>query len=151
VTRVALDSNLLVYAELEPESAKGRRAAELIARFAPDGVIPAQVLGEFLRVVQRKAPDAFPEAMKQTDLYRATFLTPATNGEIVAEAAELALARRLQLWDAVICVAASRNGAEVLLSEDLQDGGMVGGLRVVNPFNPDNAARLSALGEDTPQ
>ncbi|MFA7261636.1 MAG: PIN domain-containing protein [Caulobacter sp.] len=151
MTRVALDSNLLVYAELEPESGKGRRAAEVIARFAPNGVIPAQVLGEFLRVVQRKAPDALPEAIRQADLYRATFLTPATSGEIVAEAAELALARHLQLWDAVICVAASRSGAGVLLSEDLQDGGMVGGLRVVNPFNPDNAARLSALGDDASQ
>lgn len=151
MTRVALDSNLLVYAELEPESAKGRRSAELIARFAPDGVIPAQVLGEFLRVVQRKAPDSFPEAMRQVDLYRATFLTPATSNEIVAEAAELALARRLQLWDAVICVAASRSGAGVLLSEDLQDGGMIGGLRVINPFSPGNAARLSALDDETPQ
>src|SRR5580693_3583637 len=32
MTRVALDSNLLLYAELEPKSAKGLRAASLILR-----------------------------------------------------------------------------------------------------------------------
>ena len=56
MTRVALDSNILIYAELEPESEKGTRSAGLILRAARDGVIPAQVLGEYLRFVQRRAP-----------------------------------------------------------------------------------------------
>jgi len=56
VTRVALDSNILIYAELEPESDKGRMAADVITRVARDGVIPVQVLGEFLRFIQRRAP-----------------------------------------------------------------------------------------------
>ena len=54
MTRVALDSNILIYAELEPESEKGKRATDLILRAAQDGVIPVQVLGEFLRFVQRQ-------------------------------------------------------------------------------------------------
>ena len=70
MTRVALDSNLLIYAELEPES------AALISRAARDGVIPAQVLGEHLRFVQRRAPAAFEEAIRQASLYQALFLTP---------------------------------------------------------------------------
>ena len=32
MTRVALDSNVLIYAELEPESEKGTRSAALILR-----------------------------------------------------------------------------------------------------------------------
>ena len=82
MTRVALDSNILIYAELEPESQKGRRSADLILRAARDGVIPAQVLGEYLRFVQRRAPAAFEEAIRQASLYRDAFLTPpATDGE----------------------------------------------------------------------
>lgn len=148
--RIALDSNLLVYAELEPESDKGRLAADVIISAASDGVIPAQVLGEFLRVVQRKAPAALPEAIRQAGLYRATFLTPSTTDETIAEAVELALARRLQLWDAVICIAASRAGALVLLSEDLQDGGTIAGLRVINPFEPTNQRLITDLAGDAP-
>jgi predicted nucleic acid-binding protein len=56
VTRVALDSNILIYAEIEPDSEKGMRAADLILRIARDGVLPAQVLGEFLRFVLRRFP-----------------------------------------------------------------------------------------------
>jgi hypothetical protein len=46
MSRVAIDSNILIYAELEPGSAKGKRSADLILRAARNGVISAQALGE---------------------------------------------------------------------------------------------------------
>lgn len=76
MTRVALDTNILIYAELEPESDKGQRAADLILRVSSDGVIPVQVLGEYLHFVRRRAPLALGEAMQQAAIYRATFLVP---------------------------------------------------------------------------
>ncbi len=45
MTRVALDSNILIYAELEPDSEKGTPSTDLILRAARDGAIPVQVLG----------------------------------------------------------------------------------------------------------
>ena len=71
--------------------------------------------------------------------------------EVFVEAAELALVRRLQLWDSVICVVSSHSGAKLLLSEDLQDGGMIGDVRVINPFNAANETRLADLIGDLPQ
>jgi predicted nucleic acid-binding protein len=76
MTRVALDSNILIYAELEPESEKGARAAALILRSARDGVIPVQVPGEYLRFIQRRVPVAFQEAVRQVSIYESAFLTP---------------------------------------------------------------------------
>ena len=144
MTRIALDSNILIYAELEPESDKGKRAADLILRVAPDGVIAAQVLGEFLRFIQRRAPNALDEALKQATLYRAAFLTPATTADIIAAAAELARTHHVQLWDAVVCAVSAQAGAKVLLSEDMQDGRVLASLRVINPFEPANAAAIEA-------
>src|SRR5438046_1614704 len=72
--RTALDRNILIYAELEPESEKGKRSADLILRAARDGVIPAQVLGEYLRFVQRRVPERFDDAIRQTFIYQAVFL-----------------------------------------------------------------------------
>jgi predicted nucleic acid-binding protein len=46
--KVALDSNILFYAELEPDLVKGRRALDIIQAAAPRGVLAAQVLLEFL-------------------------------------------------------------------------------------------------------
>ena len=145
MTRVALDSNILIYAELEPESDKGKRAADLILRVAQDGVVPAQVLGEFIRFIQRRAPNHLDEAARQTAIYRAAFLTPATNDDIITSAAEIARTHHVQFWDAVVCAASAQAGAKALLSEDMQDGRLLEGLRIINPFEPGNAAAVDAL------
>jgi predicted nucleic acid-binding protein len=145
MTRVALDSNILIYAELEPESDKGKRAADTILRATRDGVIPAQALGEFVHFVRRRAPQALDDAIRQVAIYGTAFLTPPTTGEIIGTAAGLAQAHHIQLWDAVVCVASAQAGAKVLLSEDMQDGRVLDGLRIVNPFEPANATALEAL------
>jgi predicted nucleic acid-binding protein len=145
MTRVALDSNILIYAELEPESDKGTRAANLILRAASDGVIPAQVLGEYLRFVQRHVPAAFAEAIRQASVYRTLFLTPPTTSAVIDKAGELARDHRMQLWDCVICTASVEAGATVLMTEDMQDGRVIDGLRLMNPFAAANAQAIAAL------
>jgi predicted nucleic acid-binding protein len=144
MTRIALASNLLLYAELEPASAKGRRAGELILKAARDGVVPIQVLGEFLRVVQRRLPAAFAEAIKQAERYRKIFLTPSTTDSVLVTAAEVSLKHGLQLWDAVVCAAADAAGATILLTEDLQDGRQLSNLLLLNPFAAKNDAVIAA-------
>ncbi len=144
MTRVALDSNILIYAELEPQSEKGRRSADLILRAARDGVIPAQVLGEYLRFVQRRVPSAFDDAIRQASIYQAAFLTPATTDATIRKASELARAHRMQLWDCVVCAASAQAGAKVLLTEDMQDGRIIDGLRLISPFAAANAEAIEA-------
>jgi len=143
--RVAIDSNILIYAEFEPDSEKGTRSADLILRAARDGVISVQVLGEFLRFAQRRVPAAFDDAARQALLYQAVFLTPPTTDAIINTASELAHANRMQLWDCVVCVASAQAGAKVLLTEDMQDGRIINGLRLVNPFAAANAKAIDDL------
>lgn len=127
---------------------EGARSADLILRCARNGVIPVQVLGEYLRFVQRRVPAAFDGAIRQVALYHAVFLTPPTTFEIIDRASTLALAHHhLQLWDCVICVAAAQAGAKVLLTEDMQDGRVLDELRLVNPFAPANAETIDTLLE----
>jgi predicted nucleic acid-binding protein len=143
--RVAIDTNVLIYAEFEPQTAKGARAANVILRALRDGVIPVQALGEFLRFTQRRAPASFDAAIKQTALYRTLALTPATSDAVLNAAADLARAHGLQFWDAVICTAAIEASAKALLTEDLQDGRMIDGLRIVNPFLAANDTVVDGL------
>jgi predicted nucleic acid-binding protein len=143
--RVAIDSNILIYAEIEPDSAKGVRSADLILRTARDGVIPAQALGEFLRFVQRRFPASFEDAIRQALLYQSVFITPPTTDAIINKASELARAHRMQLWDCVVCAASAEAGAKVLLTEDMQDGRILDGLRLMNPFVAANAKSIDDL------
>jgi predicted nucleic acid-binding protein len=54
--------------------------------------------------------------------------------------AEIAVAFRIEdearigFWDALICAAALKTGAEQILSEDLNAGQRIAGIRIVNPF-----------------
>jgi len=52
---------------------------------------------------------------------------------------------KIQYWDALICEAARAGGANILLSEDMQDGLIVEDLTVLNPFNPTNRQRLDEM------
>ena len=148
MTRIAVDSNILIYAELEPESEKGTRCADLILRVARDGVIPAQVLGEYLRFVQRRMPEAFEQAIRQASIYQAAFLTPPTTDVTINKASELARAHGMQLWDCVVCAASIDAGAKFLMTEDMQDGRIIDGLRLINPFVAANATTIEALLSD---
>ena len=65
--------------------------------------------------------------------------------DIMEAAGDLAAAHGLQLWDAVICTAAEHSGARAILTEDLQDGRLLQGMRIINPFNPANDAAIDAL------
>lgn len=125
----------------------GPRATEFILKAASDGVIAVQVIGEFLRVMQRRAPAFLKPAISQAALHRATFLTPATTDTVMIAAATLAQDHDLQLWDAVICAASLQAGAKILLSEDLQDGRVIETMRILNPLLAANATTIAQLFE----
>jgi predicted nucleic acid-binding protein len=41
---------------------------------------------------------------------------------------------KISFWDALICASALKSGATVLLSEDMNSGQKIAGLRIENPF-----------------
>jgi len=138
----AFDSNVLVYSRLEPDGAKGSRSIDLLERAGyVGGVVPVQVLGEFLWVVRRRRLDLYPIAVRTLESLPPTIQTPASTREAMAEAAILVGRYGLQFWDALICVAAATH----LLSEDMQDGFTVAGLTIVNPFAEANRNLLDRL------
>ena len=139
MTRVAFDTNVLVYAELEPGTDKGDLAGSLIERASiRQAIIPAQVLGEFLAVIRRKRREQFPVACELVIELTSLFEIGETDALVMRNAIELAQRHRLQFWDAVICAAAMQAGATHLLSEDMHDSALLEGLRIINPFDSVN-------------
>lgn len=144
--RVALDTNILVYAELEPDTEKGASAGSLIERAAIEqGIIAAQVIGEFLAVIRRKRPELFPGGCELAIELTSLFKIAETDATVMRHAVELAQRHRLQVWDAVICAASLRAGATHLFTEDMQDGAVLDGLSFVNPFLPSSRTELGRL------
>lgn len=144
---IALDTNILVYAEATSDTSDRHVAARsLILQLGPTGaVVPLQVLAEFLNVCRRKAMLAPDSAIARMASYAEIFDTPETQQADLTAAATMAARFGLAFFDALICTVSQRAGAQVLLSEDMADGMIVDQLRICNPFMPRNRDLLNAL------
>lgn len=146
--RLALDTNVLAYAEGVNGAEKRDVALDLVRRLPQSAVVvPVQVLGELFNVLVRKAGRSKPEAREALLGWRDTFPVAATSPEVMLAAADLAADHGLGIWDAVILSVASQSGCRLLLSEDLQDGFTWGGVTIANPFRLQRHALLDALLE----
>ncbi len=57
-------------------------------------------------------------------------------GDSIIEAIDICLKFGYSFWDSMIIEAAITGGAAVLISEDLQDGQVISGVTLRNPFKP---------------
>jgi predicted nucleic acid-binding protein len=131
-----VDTNVLIYAHDVDAKEKHRVAKETLSELWVDraGFLSTQVLQEFYVNVTRKLskPLLKKHARAVVDNY--------TSWCVDTTAAEIAVAFRLEdearigFWDALICASALKTGAERILSEDLNAGQKIAGIRVVNPF-----------------
>jgi predicted nucleic acid-binding protein len=129
------DTNVLLSAADVSSPEKQERAVTLFAGHLREGraVVSLQVLQEYFVAATRKL-GVTPELAQQkvSVMARANIVRFAT-GDVIA-AIELHRLTSISFWDALIVQAARSAGARVLYSEDLQSGGVIGGVRVVNPF-----------------
>lgn len=93
------------------------------------------MLQEFYVTVTRKleVPLTAERALEWIEQWDA-FPCVAIDHHLVKVAAEISERYRTSYWDGAIIAAAERAGAKLLFTEDLNDGQMYGGIRVVNPF-----------------
>jgi predicted nucleic acid-binding protein len=126
-----LDTNVLIYA-FSDDPAKAERAAEALAA---GGNISVQVLNEFVTVCREKLKLDWKEIEERLEVVRAL------TGEVVPagidmheKAVELARNYGFSFYDALIVAAAIASNCTELLSEGMQDGRVVMGLTIRNPF-----------------
>ena len=133
--RSFFDTNLLVYADAADEPTKQKRAIQLIKthRAAGTAVLSTQVLHEFVNVALRKLKLPVPLIRERLSLYSRFDLVP-NAPEIIEGALALHVLHGTSFYDALILQAAIASGCSVLLSEDMQDGAVIGGVKIVNPF-----------------
>lgn len=146
--RVALDTNILAYAEGINGAEKKAAGLELIKRLpASAAALPVQTLGELFQLLVRKTSRTAAQARAAILGWRDAFPIIDTSESIIVAAADLAAAHRLGFWDAVVLSSAAEGGCRLLLSEDLQEGFTWRGVTVTNPFAPVKHPLLRSLLE----
>jgi predicted nucleic acid-binding protein len=117
-----VDTNVLAYAYDRSEPRKQAVAQAQLGVLWRDrtGALSTQVLQELYVVATRKL--AAP-MQRQIDV------------PLILAASDLEERHALSFWDALVVEAARRSGAARLLTEDLQHGRQIGGVRIENPFS----------------
>lgn len=151
---VAIDTNVLAYAEGLNDETKRGVAVDLLERLVPEStLLPVQVLGELFHVLVRKAKRSKATASDAVLSWGDAFPLIESTGDVLLAATDLTRAHQFGLWDALILSAAADAKCRLLLSEDLQDGFTWRGVTVANPFAPDRHPLLEALvsGSEAPK
>lgn len=133
--RIALDTNILAYAEGVNEEHEKLAALDVLNASDPhDVLIPAQALAELFSVLIRKlrlpAEEARLRVLRWSELYPVISTDLAT----LQAAMMLTSAHKLRSWDAIVFASATEAGCDLLLSEDMQHGFTWRGVTVHNPF-----------------
>ena len=144
--KVALDTNVLAYAEGTNGTGMRDKALELVQRLPPSSIVlPVQALGELFHVLVRKAGRRPNRARASLLSWRDAFTVMETSAAVMVSATDLASDHGLTIWDSVVLAAAAEAECRLLLSEDLQEGFTWRGVTVANPFAATLDPMLAAL------
>ena len=135
--RTFVDTNIIIYAYDVTAGKKHQLAENILTDLWNSGlgVISTQVLQEFFVNVVQKIPK--PIDKKQAKEIIRDFLkwhVVVNSGDSIIEAIDISLKYAYSFWDSMIIEAAIAGGTGVLLSEDLQDGQVISGVTIRNPF-----------------
>jgi predicted nucleic acid-binding protein len=135
VSKVFIDTNIIVYGMDLGNRAKQKRARSLLQEAGErhKGVISTQVMQEFYVAATRKL-NADPLYVKEILHSLAHFEVVAIGPQLINEAIDCSILQRISFWDSLIVVAAESAKCSEIWSEDLNDGQIIRGVKIVNPF-----------------
>ena len=132
-----VDTNVLLYAHDRSAGQKHELARDLLVRLwgSRTGVLSTQVLGEFYVYATRKLPKPLSPIRARTIIRRyATWPVRRIDPDDLIAASELETRHSLSFRDALIIISATRSGATILATEDLQHGRRFEKLVILDPF-----------------
>jgi predicted nucleic acid-binding protein len=144
--RIALDTNVLAYAEGANGAIRRDQTLKLIQRLPPEAVVlPAQALGELFNVLVRKVKRRPARAREAVLSWRDAYEVVDTSAAVIVNATDLACDHGLTIWDSVMLAASAEAGCRFLLSEDFQEGFTWRGVTVTSPIAANLHPILTAL------
>jgi len=134
---VFVDTNVFVYTRDAGEPVKQPRAIAWLERLWREqlGRTSVQVLSEYYVTVTRKLDPGLPPGDAWDDVSALFAWRPQPIDEaLMQRGRDIEQRYRLSWWESLVIGAAQEQGCGLLLSEDLHDGGVYGGVTVRSPF-----------------
>lgn len=134
--RVFFDTNILVYAlAVRAGSSDDPRALRAEELLGAGGAVSAQVLNEFADVASWKLKMGWDAVAGCLEIIE-TLCGPAIplTTETAKSAVQLSKLHGFRIYDSLILASAITAGCKTLMTEDLQHGQLIEGVRIKNPF-----------------
>jgi predicted nucleic acid-binding protein len=134
---VFVDTNVLVYTRDSRDPSKQAAAAEWMVHLweSRRGRLSAQVLHEYYVTTTAKLDPGLPSEDAREDILALSAWSPLPlSMDLTERAWDVQDRWGFSFWDALIVAAAQVQGCAVLLTEDLQHGQKLDGLKVLSPF-----------------
>lgn len=136
---IFVDTNVFIYA-FDPRDAVKQTTAQMWLRRCwqeKSGRISTQVLNEFYVNFVRLQGETI-RARARAEIKNLLAWSPcAIDQEMIETAWDVADNASVSHWDALVIAAAIRQRCETLLTEDMQHGREIEGVRILNPFATD--------------
>jgi predicted nucleic acid-binding protein len=130
-----IDTNILIYSVDKFDKTKQKKARALLKEIAANdaGVISTQVLQEFYVAATKKlnaAPLIVKEIINSFEKFEVVQITV----EMIKDAIDVSLLNKISFWDALIIVSAEIAKCSALITEDLNSGQIIKGVKIINPL-----------------
>ena len=136
--RVFFDSNIFVYSVDGKNPEKMKIAQNLISNASSEGtaIISTQNLQEFYNATTKKLNRDKNDAKLDVEDFSEMFPVVQINVPLITKAVDLQIRYQLSFYDALIVATASKENCVICYSEDLNNGQIYDGVKIVNPFQP---------------
>lgn len=134
--KIFFDTNILVYSVDENDLQKKEIASQLLtdASNSKTGIISTQSLQEFYNVAVKKLKLSKQIAKEYVELFSSQLTVRQVTVPLILNAIDISIKNKLSFWDSLILSSANDNGCIIVYSEDLNNGQIVGGTKILNPF-----------------
>lgn len=134
--KIFFDTNILVYSVDENDLQKKEIASQLLtdASNSKTGIISTQSLQEFYNVAVKKLKLSKQIAKEYVELFSSQLTVRQVTVPLILNAIDISIKNKLSFWDSLILSSANDNGCIIVYSEDLNNGQIIGGTKILNPF-----------------
>lgn len=134
--KIFFDSNILIYFA-DTRDLKKQRIADSLVKTAienENGIISTQSLQEFYNASTKKMLCTPEKAKEYTKIFASSFDVQQISPDMIFNAIDISTANKISFWDSLIVSAAQDSGCVIVYSEDLNDGQIINGVKILNPF-----------------
>lgn len=134
--KVFFDSNILIYFVDERDSRKQEIAKNIISDAVQNknGMISTQSLQEFYNVITKKMNCPKDKAKELVKMFSELFPVTQVTVPLILKAIDISIKDGFSFWDSLILSAANDTGCILVYSEDMNNGQIICGTKVLNPF-----------------